>query len=75
MGYPGKCFSSKQTHQSFIFSNNFTYSDGRADIAISLNNISIIHLLKALPIFEDMGMKLWIEKCEKALAELDDNGA
>ncbi len=28
------------------------------------------HIEKALAMFEEMGMKLWIEKCEKALAEL-----
>jgi len=28
------------------------------------------HLAKALAEFEEMGMKLWAEKCRKALSEL-----
>ena len=28
------------------------------------------HLEKALSMFEEMGMKLWIEKCEKALDKI-----
>ena len=31
------------------------------------------HLEKALSMFEEMGMKLWVEKCEKALGELGEN--